>query len=180
AVDGATVYAAGSFTSIGGQPRPYIAALDATTGAATDWNANANSVVNFLGLSGSTVYAAGAFTSIGGQPRNKLCALDAVTAAATPWNPAPAFDPFDTVPDVITAMAVNSSKCYVAGGFKSIGGQPRNGIAALDSLTGAATPWNPDVDANDQSFGFLVLAAGGSTVYGGGTFTHIGGAPRNG
>ena len=53
-----TVYAGGKFTSIGGQPRNYIAALDAT-GAATNWNPNANAEVNALALGGSTVYAGG-------------------------------------------------------------------------------------------------------------------------
>ena len=42
AVSGSTVYAGGDFTSIGGQTRNYIAALDATTGAATAWNPNAS------------------------------------------------------------------------------------------------------------------------------------------
>ena len=38
AVSGGTVYAGGWFTSIGGQARSYIAALDAVTGQATSWN----------------------------------------------------------------------------------------------------------------------------------------------
>jgi hypothetical protein len=38
AVSGSTVYAGGNFTSIGGQGRGGIAALDPTTGLATAWN----------------------------------------------------------------------------------------------------------------------------------------------
>ena len=41
-VNGSTVYAGGTFTSIGGQSRNRIAALDATTGLATAWNPAAN------------------------------------------------------------------------------------------------------------------------------------------
>jgi len=59
------VYAGGSFTLIGGQTRNNIAALDATTGAATAWNPDANYIVNTLAVSGSTVYAGGEFISIG-------------------------------------------------------------------------------------------------------------------
>ena len=35
--DGSTVYAGGSFTNIGGQPRNYIAALSIGSGSATAW-----------------------------------------------------------------------------------------------------------------------------------------------
>src|SRR5262249_30500969 len=59
AVSGSTVYAGGDFTSIGGETRNYIAALDATTGAATAWNPNASSLIHAVAVSGSTVYAGG-------------------------------------------------------------------------------------------------------------------------
>ena len=42
AVSGSTVYAGGNFTSIGGQTRSRIAALDASSGLATAWNPAAN------------------------------------------------------------------------------------------------------------------------------------------
>jgi hypothetical protein len=70
AVPGSTVYAGGSFSSIGRESRSNIAALDATTGAAAAWNPNANDSVLALAVAGSTVYAGGSFSSIGGVDRH--------------------------------------------------------------------------------------------------------------
>ncbi len=63
---------------------------------------------------------------------------------------------------------------YAGGDFNSIGGQPRNFIAALDPSSGNATAWNPNAD-----FAVGALAVSGSTVYAGGTFGQIGGQMRN-
>ena len=157
-VSGATIYAGGYFTSIGGQARNSIAALDAVTGAATAWNPNASSYVNALAVSGSTVYAGGDFTSIGGQARNRIAALDAVTGTATAWDPN-ASDPASG----INALAVSGSTVYAGGRFSSIGGQVRNNIAALDAATGAATPWNRTRTPTSR-----LLAVSGATLYAGG------------
>jgi hypothetical protein len=60
-VSGSTVYVGGSFTSIGGQPRTGIAALDPATGAATAWNPNSLGILGAraLTVSGQTVYVDG-------------------------------------------------------------------------------------------------------------------------
>lgn len=170
AVSGSTVYVGGNFTSIGFQPRNHIAALDAATGAATTWNPNAGYSVHKLVVTGSTVYAGGRFQSIGGQLRIGIAALDAVTGIATPWNPNPGGDVVH-----VNALAVSGSTVYVGGHFTTIGGQPRNYIAAVDASTGAATAWNPSA-----SFSVHALAVSGSTVYAGGSFTSVGGSARRG
>jgi len=66
AISGNTIYVGGDFSDIGGQPRNYIAALDATTSRALDWNMNAGFIygaspfVSTIALSGPTVYIGGA------------------------------------------------------------------------------------------------------------------------
>jgi hypothetical protein len=171
-VSGSTVYAGGTFTSIGGQARNYIAALDAGTGQATPWNPSADGLVQVLAVSGSTIYAGGAFNSIGGQPRHSLAALDANTGQATSWNP--------NVGQYqgVEALALSGSTVYTGGNFSSIGGLPRNSIAALDANTGQATSWNPNASSGNASASVLSLAVMGSTVFAGGRFTSIGGEER--
>jgi len=177
AVSGSTVYVGGGFTAIGGKPRNYIAALDGTTGNATDWNPNANGWVLALAVSGSMVYAGGEFNSIGGQLRNSIAALDTATGNATAWDPNPNASG-GAYPDVY-ALAVSGSTVYAGGLFTSIGGQSRNYIAALDASTGHATPWNPNpADPNLGHPYIHALAVSGATVYAGGRFTFIGGQSR--
>jgi len=69
------VYAGGAFTSIGGRPRNCIAALDATTGAVTDWNPDADGVVWSLAASASTIYAGGGFARMGVFPAANVAAI---------------------------------------------------------------------------------------------------------
>ena len=92
-VNGNAVYAGGEFTTIGGQPRNYLAALDTTTGLATIWNPQAGDGVHALLVSGSTVYVGGRFISIGGKPQGGIASmgdlttptlLSLVSALATP------------------------------------------------------------------------------------------------
>ena len=132
-VSGSTVYAGGAFTSIGGQGRAYIAALDAASGEATAWNPNANDEVVALSVSGSTVYVGGLFFSIGGQTRDGVAALDAASGAATTWNPSVDGDVF--------ALSVSGPAVYAGGAFGGVGGLPQSGIAAISPSTSGLGPF---------------------------------------
>ncbi len=123
AVSGSTVYAGGNFTAIGGQTRNRIAALDASTGAATAWDPNANESVRALVVRGGAIYAGGEFTNIGGQARNKLAAIDPAVGAAMDWNPNANHD--------VYALAVSDPEVYAGGKFTGMGGLPQSHIAAI-------------------------------------------------
>jgi trimeric autotransporter adhesin len=175
AVVGSTVYLGGLFKgpgSINGSlERNRLAAVDATTGAATAWNPNANGPVLSLAVLGATVYAGGAFASLGGQSRDNLAALNAADGTLRSWDP-DASGPVD-------ALQLSGSTVYIGGEFNgpdSINGsKPRNRAAAVDATTGAATDWNPDAGGP-----VLALAVSGSTVYMGGSFLAVNnGTPRN-
>lgn len=172
AISGTTVYAGGMFTTIGGQSRGGLAALDATinTSMATAWNpALSFAVVNALLVSGTTVYVGGGFSSIGGQTRSDIAALDATvnTNMATAWNPG--------ADGPISALALYGNVLYAGGNFGNIGGAARLGMAALDLTTNTnnATAWNVDATSYANSF-----SVGSGTIYIGGFSGRLGIHPQ--
>lgn len=164
-----TVYVGGAFTQISGQARSGIAALNVLTASAGSWDPNASDVVRAIVPSGRRIFVGGAFISIGGQTRNRVAALDAETGRATEWNP-----DIGGESAAVTSIAISGNTLYVGGNFTSAGGKPRNRVAALDSDSGAATPWNPNADAAVTS-----IAVNGNSVFVGGQFTSIGAENRN-
>ena len=175
-VNGNTVYAGGSFTSLGSSStlttRNRIAAIDASTGAATSWNPGANSTVYTVAVNGSTVYAGGVFTALGSSgttTRNCIGAIDATSGAATSWNP--------RANGAVYAIAVNGNTVYAGGGFSTLASSTtttRHRIAAIDATTGDATSWDPNANGT-----VYALAVDGDRVYAGGAFTGFNCVKRN-
>lgn len=171
AAAGASAYLGGEFGSVWSwQPRRFLAAIDATTGDVTPWNPNPNNVVGPIRVSGNTVYVAGAFETIGGQPRTCLAAIDAQSGEVLPWNPGIDAGIYPPVRD----MVVRHGTVYVAGLFSGLGGQPRYCLGAVDSVTGQATNWHPQVDDFVEA-----MALQGDTLYLGGWFSSVEGSPRS-
>ena len=87
ALAGDTLYLGGPFTSVNGsiaslkRDRRNLAAVDATTGLARDWDPDADSAVNALTVAGDTVFAGGDFGMVNRTtPRQRLAAFDAQAA----------------------------------------------------------------------------------------------------
>ncbi len=164
-IDG-LVYVGGWFTSIAGQERHYVAALDAS-GSATAWDAGVDTdsalYVSAVTATAGTVYFGGYFQSVAGQPRWCMAAADA-SGALTPWNPHPNAQSYE--------MVVRGNVIYVLGGFTHVGGVPRGFLAAIDT-SGALTPWDPQCNGHPDCMDIY-----GDTMYVGGYFSSIGGQPR--
>ena len=162
ALGGTTLYVGGSFSSILGQNRGGLVAIDTATGGLTGWTPPSGLSADVLVARDAAVYIAGQFFGlVGGQPRNRLAALDATSGALLPWNP----DANNTV----TTLVVSGTTAYVGGAFTTVGGQGRLHLAAIDTTSGGVTPWNPQANSD-----VTALAAYGNVVYAGGGFSAAG------
>lgn len=72
---GSNVYVGGFITSVGGQPRVHLAALDAVSGAPTSWTPGANYIVRDIDAIGPTLYLGGEFSSVGGFSQHGLASF---------------------------------------------------------------------------------------------------------
>ncbi len=174
AVSGTAVYAGGSFSgasSIGGADRDFLAALDPSTGNATDWNPAPNDVVRSLAVAPGLVYVGGDFSgvnSIGSRNREHVAALEDTTGAATTWNPNPN--------DSVLALGEDGSSVYAGGSFVTAGPNvaDRLNIARLQADGTLDTTWNPGVDGTVRA-----LRLSGGKLYVGGSFAILGEAFRS-
>jgi len=166
-VTASAVYAGGAFTTVNGDPKTNLAAVDAVTGATIGaFTGTADGRVATLALSGAALYVGGEFSQIGGLTRPHLARLDATTGAADM-----AFDA--AAGDDVNAIVVAGGALYAGGRFAQIGGASRSRIARLDPTSGAAAAWNPGADGEVEQLGVF-----GAALVVGGHFKTIGGLER--
>ncbi len=158
-------YLGGNFTSVGGQPRSRLAAIDLASGAVLPWNPAPDNSVSDLLVADGVVFVAGAFVTIDGTMRRGIAAFDAATGALMPWNA--------NSNHAVRRMERAGSRLFVSGQFTQIGGKSRAGLASLALANASADDWDP---APDDSV--WALHSDGDAVYVGGEFTSIGGKSR--
>jgi len=165
----------GDFTSYGGVPRKNAAALDLATGAATDWDPQANAPVNILVVESNVVYAGGTFTTLGSQNRNCLAALDAETGSVLDWNPVV----IGKTPKV-SALALSSDAVFVGGVFTNVGSAKRNGLAKVSRSTGSAIDWDMAPEGSTATTAPVInsLLLSGDRLYVAGNFAKLLGKAR--
>lgn len=152
-----TLYVGGGFTTIAGQPRTRIAALDLASGTAAPWSIGADAAVHALAAADNLLYVGGRFSEIGGQTRNLLAAIDLNDGTVTDWDPAPSYA---LSFGMIQSVVVDEDVLYVGGTFDTIGGESRNGVAAVDRTSAQPTPWQSPVSGTPQAVvdGVIYLA----------------------
>jgi Ca2+-binding RTX toxin-like protein len=170
-VDG-VVYYSDEFTSIGGQQRPYLAALDPDTGATLAWNPGLNFAADTLIPDGGDLLVGGQFTSASGATRKNFAAVDVDSGAVTAWAP--------TANDTVSSLARAGTTIYAGGRFTTVNGEPHSRLVALHSGSGATLPWAAGVSSTTFPTSATVasLATDGSTIYAGGFFDTTTGGPR--
>ncbi len=168
---GDRVYIGGSFTSVGGQPRGGLAALDAATGQlVASWRADVTGgPVEALAASpdGGTLYVGGDFTAVGGTARRRLArpylAALSTDGAVLGWDP--------RADASVRALALDGGRLYAAGDFHNIGGRAQRTIAALDPASAADSGWHPQATCPGLGLtvasGTVYLACGGASAGGG-------------
>jgi hypothetical protein len=124
-------------------------------------------------VSGRTLYVGGAFGQIGGQSRQSLAALDLDTAAATAWQPA--LTKWDLAYPYVRTLAARDSLVFVGGDFSAVGGESRICLAAIDTVSGMPSQWDPGLDGLVWS-----LASQDRSLIVGGGFSRAGGLPSSG
>jgi hypothetical protein len=174
AVSSNAVYAGGLFTTVAGQPRRFLAALDPATGnLLTGFNANLGGGgavgVSALVLSGTNLYVSGDFTTVNSLAIPRLTALSPTTGANRSWIPTPS--------QTVTTMAATSDTLYIGGAFTSInlngsGALTLNHFAAFSLADNSVVPIDAALGVSDSVVG---IGATATAIYVGGTFAAAGG-----
>jgi hypothetical protein len=145
-----------------------LAAVD-TSGVLLAWRPPVDADVSSLLLADGKLIAGGFFAETLGVWRSRVTQFDPRSDSNRRW-----------IADVnyyVFALAYANNVLYAAAPFTMIGGQARNGLAALDLDTGAVLDWDPRKDAGAIG----ALQATEDAVYiGGGGFQRIGGDGRSG
>src|ERR687893_377675 len=149
------------------------------------WNTNGTVFDTELSDDGSTLYIGGRFGSVRENPPgvagrsfavSNVAAIDVATGEAiSGWNPKVTGG---TSP-VVRALEVEGDKVFIGGNFTTVGGQPRQNLAAVDATDASVEPFAPNVTETTGSTPFVyALLADGSRLYAGGTFNNVDGKRR--
>ncbi len=128
--NGATLYVGGIFSTIKGQARQNVAAVDIATCSVLAFNPKPTSFVYAITATSSRVYLGGAFLNIGTTPRTRLAALNLDGSLITTWSP--------TADDAVLALNTDPSNgnLIVGGQFNRINATLTPTLAVINGGSG--------------------------------------------
>jgi hypothetical protein len=165
--DGATVYAGGAFTMLGGQPRLAAGSVHATSGLATSFNpagSGGNAVTIGLSPDGERFFY--------GTENNTLFAYEPAVSNDPVW--------FLKTSGNTQAITVTDNEMWIGGHFSQIvtGKIARPFIASLDPATGMVNDWDPKCFGGKM--GVWALLREGDHLHAGGLFSGFGTTKQRG
>lgn len=175
---GNTVYLAGLFTSVGPATGGAVP-IDRLSGATTTHFPRVNGIVRAVISDGAGGwFVGGNFTAVEGEPHHNVARLRA-DGTVDPWDPgvedvsyvttSGTVNPIHTV----SALALDGDVLYIGGRFGFVGGQPHHALAAVNTVTGTVSSWDPHADGL-----VTALVADRGTLYVGGSFGTMAGQSR--
>lgn len=156
-----SVYLGGTFSSVNGLARGFVAKVNASDGAVAAWNPNADSTVQALALTpdGSRVVMGGRFAHLGGAANYGLGAATTATGAIVPWAANQKVRDAGTKA-AITSLTATNDRIYGSGYvFGSLSDGNLEGAFSADPNSGAIQ-WIEDCHGDTYS-----VFASGSAVY---------------
>jgi len=138
-----SVYLAGAFAYVNGQPRNALARLTNAGAIDAGWVPSTNSVVNALDIDalGGFVYIGGAFVTVNGAAHLRIARLQLADGSVdASWTPSVS----STQDGVrLLALAPAGGAIVLAGNFSAVNATPRNGVARIATANAALDGWNP-------------------------------------
>jgi len=204
AITGDTVIIGGTFVTIGGITRKYLAAINIRTGIVLPLNPVINTSIWLLMVHQNKLYF---------NYDKNIRSIDLSDGIITNWQPKLATNNPISNPPYPTVIAAYKNNIFIAGNFDSVNGQYKRNFAVVDAFTGnnnnfypilesnigqanqliikdsilytgvsaynlntgQKTSWNP----NPNNATDLIYSLGNNSIYAGGAFTSIGSQLRN-
>jgi hypothetical protein len=162
--DGGAVFVGGDFTSINGQTRTRIAAINTVTGQPLPgWSASANDTVRDFVVHDGSLYVGGLFGVVDSRGRVGLARLrESDGGLVDGWNPGVGNG---RVLAIGLAPATGGSSLIVGGSFTTLDGDPQRFLGSVDLESGARRDqWSPAAECTSSCY-VLDITADAQNVY---------------